>query len=686
MKPIRRKTLRLALLIASIAIALTAAGAYLLRHRLEKKIASELSAHIPFRVEKFEILSWKALFTRAELPIRMTLTEGTFRAAIEGKLALRTAELRFSGTTDIQVADMKLGSWGLNFDSDWPSFKKPKFRLVSQALNHAGLSLTSPEITLQREAESWKGSLTAREFRFEDETRLAVLSQPRLDFELASERWSFKLARNRLDWLSEPTLLRLPFALDLSSTPQNPRHWDLRIEFSPRALLTAEIAERSSALNLSLQTRSLALEEINLLLKQSLSESSEPSALLQVLSGFQKIRGTLDARAELQASATGVEIKRISGELRKAGLSLPSQPLKVENAGLQWIFSTSEGGHLELKAPRIEWKNLRGSLAPYRFIFSALEDFKVKIRRDPKLELLPLRFPSLPFALKSPEGVIDFEAQATPRLKVSSALETPELPLGPLLRRLCVSREESIPPASLSAKFPEILINDDAIETTGTLSAQIFGGSLKITDPALYDASTQVPEIDLDATLEKVSLGKLGQWLNFGEMDGLLEAGLHDAVIQSWLPTHYEFKLEVKPEHRRKVVFSPDAMKNVVQLITGEESTLPGYAQWLAFGWPSRLFGGYDIHYAGVELASDAGLLEVKTLDPPDIFEKERKRYLIFGPRFKMPLKSSQYPLILDATSISNFARRLFIQLDRLRSKENADAPSVPEIPCGIPE
>jgi hypothetical protein len=154
-------------------------------------------------------------------------------------------------------------------------------------------------------------------------------------------------------------------------------------------------------------------------------------------------------------------------------------------------------------------------------------------------------------------------------------------------------------------------------------------------------------------------------------MDGELHAYAHDVVFQSWLPTQYDMKIEVKPLHRSKIVFSPDAMKNLVEVFAGDAlEQIPGVADWAAFGWPSRIFGGYDIQYAGFSVYSSEGMILLETLDPPEIVEKTAHHYMLYGPRFKIPLNSSHYPLVLDATAMGNFVRQLSKQLGEIAQRK----------------
>ena len=113
-------------------------------------------------------------------------------------------------------------------------------------------------------------------------------------------------------------------------------------------------------------------------------------------------------------------------------------------------------------------------------------------------------------------------------------------------------------------------------------------------------------------------------------------------------------------------------MRNLVKLFAADAiDQIPSIAQWFAFGWPSRVFGGYDIQYAGLKLNSKDAQIKLETLDPPEVLTKERQHFFLYGPRFKMPLRSFHYPLIVDATAMGNFVRQITLTLEEIVRNKN---------------
>ena len=311
--------------------------------------------------------------------------------------------------------------------------------------------------------------------------------------------------------------------------------------------------------------------------------------------------------------------------------------------------------------------------------------------------LTPLDLPvsGLPIRLEPIAGVIHTAHQ--PRFEVHSGLHTSSIPFDVLAQGLC-KKPRLFPPGSFVIRFPKLDFVPDEISTNGLVEADFFSGKIQLTDITIYDYLTSTPESDFSVSWTGIRLSDLGNWIGFGEMDGTLEGHAEDITLLRTYPTQFDFKIEAKPLNHSDVVFSPDAMKNTVQLFASEQlDQLPGIAKWLAFGWPSRVFGGYDVDYAGISIYSHEGSILVETLDPEAALKRDGRHYIIYGKRFRMPLQTYSYPLVVDATAMGNFVRHIGEQLHALAEAKHKDpshptpAPSVSpeethEPSCLVPE
>lgn len=369
-------------------------------------------------------------------------------------------------------------------------------------------------------------------------------------------------------------------------------------------------------------------------------------------------------------------------EIDDAGFLWPTHQLAIKNLHLSVPYLAYEGFEGEISIGRFGYRKLRGKLLPTRISYAERPNQGPNFRIGERGNRIPLDIDGLMLKIDSISGT----AKLSPlqyNLETQASLEptAADQVLGPL----CVVQPgHRIPPAKIHMSLPKIEISPAVTDLTGYIRADLFGGTIQIDEMGMFDFLSAVPEIDFNLTMDGIDLHSLGDWVGFGEMDGTLSAYAHDVVFQSFLPTRFDFEIKVKPLHHSDVVFSPTAMRNFARLFTKEGiDNIPGYAQWLAFGWPSRLLGGYDIDYAGVHIRSEDGYIHLETLDPvseSDPYNPRQKHFILYGKRFKIPLNSSRYPLILDAPAMGNYVHQMFGIIQELAKRKKGETHREDEI------
>jgi hypothetical protein len=409
-------------------------------------------------------------------------------------------------------------------------------------------------------------------------------------------------------------------------------------------------------------------------------QKSLHSLLPKALRPFQFLGGLADSHLRLPRLSHWKSLQSLSefiaemdGTLRihSLGFVQPELELDAHHIDLRASLRSetqpqTPESSFQISIPALQFKRWRGSLASTTWDWIP-EKFAL-IPRGPlplKLEHAPLLFG--PFRLQILKEAFDLETTV--------ATFAPFEPT-PLLHALCLAPTSPLPPLSLSVPSLGIEVVGDSLYTHGTLSAQLFNGTFEANDLALEHFSSEVPIYSGSLKWYGLDLRSLGLWSNFGEMDGLVEGELQHFVVQGWLPTQFDFHLQGKPHRSRDLVFSPLAMKNTIKLFSGEDiEVLPGIAKWLAFGWPSRVFGGYNVDYFGLRATSRSGSILIETLEDelPKSFtllpRDASEHFILYGPRFRMPLRSARYPLVIDATAMNNFGRHLWMQLKGLKGE-----------------
>lgn len=301
--------------------------------------------------------------------------------------------------------------------------------------------------------------------------------------------------------------------------------------------------------------------------------------------------------------------------------------------------------------------------------------------RTARENILPLHFP---LAMELLPDVADFQWMR----KITVPFMLDPIQLEEIAKGLCI-KNGVLPSGQISVQWKNLHITPAMVRTDGSLRLEIFQGVFELDQFKAFDIFSDVPEVQFSSKWNGFELAGLGKWLGFGEMQGQFVGHFKDVVFQSWLPTQYDFYGEVLPRSGRQVVFSPEAMQNTVQLFAGQnfENSLPGFAEWMAFGLPSRILGGYNVQYAGLKLFSADGVILLETLDPKNVYLTEENHFILYGPRFKIPLRGERYPVVMDAHGMGNLARHMFLYLKNLKEmSQQKDAQGEPENENCMPE
>jgi hypothetical protein len=404
------------------------------------------------------------------------------------------------------------------------------------------------------------------------------------------------------------------------------------------------------------------------------------SSVLKSLGDYEIKKGTLfaDGTGVYEHEQKSFSFKKLNARVSGMNLHSSEKKLAAKNVDIDLNYSTSAREHsIRFQAQELDFRHFSAKLKPTTLTWD-----KVGFQIDS----LPLEIKDLPLSIG--KTVAKFK----PEFNLETSLKLAPVDIAPIARGLCIP-ETKFPPISLKGDFSKIELSSSVIDPTGKVIATLFDGTVELNDIGIFELDTEVPETDLDIDWTGISMEKLNQWLSFGEVKGTLEGYAHDVVLQAALPTQYHFMINVAPRDRvhttGRVEFSPEAMKNTIKLFSGSDidQQIPGIAGWLMFGWPSHLMGGYDVYYAGMKLTSEDGHIVVETLDKPAIFEKEQKHFVLYGPRFKMPLTNTTYPLIVDAASMSNFVHQLLTQFQSIKQKkEGTTYEEESENPCDPPE
>jgi|GEM_PF-3772085 len=693
------------IIIAAIVIVTVAAvfgGIYwkgeALKKRFIREFVERIQPQVPFQIESVTLdADWKNIRSGQIPQVRIALNwpELQARAVLIGPLIFDRARVDFRPTLSLSVSDEAFTPVSLMIEaivaSDLSRVESltvnatiPKFQWKSRGVEMnetvLNLSATRGRITIQSQTKSADWADPAA-----PDTRLANLSGFKFamggtyaegplrvmpQFEGRVDGGGLELLHDRL-YLDLP-LFKVPlsFTGDLSARTVN-------VVF-PRGEFTAHLpADETPHVDFSVRRVPLT----------AFIETLKTSSPLAALTAFQWKAGTISVRGRIRApkdspSSTTARVEALN-------LGFTRTDLKVAVRGLNLI------GGLTLKGSEVGTVVADVGIAHGRIrkLDFAISPTRISLR-DRKFSTagpLALRLSApLPIALDVGQISGSFETPADKggrahRLQFKTSLRLGDTPLGAVLAAACIRPRG--PDVKISADFPEIEVTNSYIDfISGTAKAKTLSGEVVVRDIGFFDLDTPVVETYFGAEWSGLRLDQLGDYLHFGKMDGLVQGHARGVVLVSWLPTQYDFLVEVKPHRKRDVVFSPDAMRNFVKTISGYDiDELPGILNWFIFKWPSRLLGGYDVNYAGISLYARDGSILLETLDPPKVVASEGKHFILYGGRFKMPLRSSNYPVVLDTTGVGNFAQRMIKQLETISKKTQDDRSHTLELPESDP-
>ena len=120
-----------------------------------------------------------------------------------------------------------------------------------------------------------------------------------------------------------------------------------------------------------------------------------------------------------------------------------------------------------------------------------------------------------------------------------------------------------------------IEISGDEISSKGKIEADLFGGTLSITNPGAYGIFSITPVVHLDAQWEELLLGELTEGTSFGKVEGVLEGHARGIEIAGREPQKFDLLLETVQRDGVPQTISTKAVDNISQ-IGGGQSALTG--------------------------------------------------------------------------------------------------------------
>jgi hypothetical protein len=679
-----------------LALGLIGFGAYLywnratLQRRLIREAIARIQPGFPMRIEEVEVdSSWSHL--------SFHLRQGDWDLGFSGALDFHSSwtgsdllEVHYAPELVVTHGRDRFEKLPLDLRTkiaqDFSRASELRLESAPSEWSHAGIHFKAPHLVLDWQGGVAKVSFDASSLEYRDEVSVPGVSMrgtlwPTLSLDVQAQETEALLGDTYLDL----PLQKLPLHLETKLDPSDLAHPKSVGLSLPRLQLTLRPGAHNRILSAHWKATDLNIPT----LARELVKSSPFAAL----SGYEFKKGTIESEGDLTLDLRGKPQYAIRGRVRAIGVALRAPGLQAAARGVELdlpLELDSRTGHMasqgaSLAIVRFGFRGFRGSLARTRILYDS-----------PKLEIAKpgLTIDGIPLQLGAIQGSLkgaSFELQ--------TSLDLAATPIEPLIRQACVNHR--VPTSQLELHFSRLKLANGTIDPTGAVTVHAFGGQATLKGIGLYELDSEVPEVFLDADWSGFQLAQIGRYLHIGKMGGTVEGHAHDVLVQGWLPTQFDFKMQALPLKTHKwdsdgIVMSPHSLLNLIKILTGEKLKLPGILRSLYFGKLYALTGGYDLRYAGISLFSRNGSILLQTLDPPDVLQTENgKHFVLYGRRVKMPIRSSKYPVVLDSTALGNFIRKLSSNAEQVLKTKDAEGEDLepqeirndsPQLTCPAPQ
>ncbi len=96
----------------------------------------------------------------------------------------------------------------------------------------------------------------------------------------------------------------------------------------------------------------------------------------------------------------------------------------------------------------------------------------------------------------------------------------------------------------LAGRLESVRLESSRLSTNGTLTADIFGGSIDIIDPGFSGLKTSVPVLKLSSRINELNLEQMTSGTTFGKIRGILQGTVDGIEIVDGQPQRFDLRLE----------------------------------------------------------------------------------------------------------------------------------------------
>ncbi|MFZ0614672.1 MAG: hypothetical protein WAM73_20670 [Desulfobacterales bacterium] len=118
----------------------------------------------------------------------------------------------------------------------------------------------------------------------------------------------------------------------------------------------------------------------------------------------------------------------------------------------------------------------------------------------------------------------------------------------------------------LSGRLAAVRLENSRLTSRGTMSVDIFGGQIQISDPGVLNPLTSVPALVFDSRIDDLNLGDMTAGTAFGKIQGILRGSVTNVEIVSGQPQKFDLRLETVPTQGVKQKINIRAVESIASL------------------------------------------------------------------------------------------------------------------------
>jgi len=407
---------------------------------------------------------------------------------------------------------------------------------------------------------------------------------------------------------------------------------------------------KKTIFDLHVQGEDLFVPEIekNIILQSNVTVSDIKSFLPPVTLAGWNIRGNILAQAHIDYSLQGTNIRK-GTSLLLDNFQFQHDELRhlSHDISIKWEAQNNRMHSMDIFFPSIRQFNIVASLGPWHLPIT-YDDNRLEISESP----VPLRVQNLDFKLAPLSATLRWLNQL--EYSFESGLKLEPVTLKDLSQQICIARELA-PSGTLELTYPELRLASNHVYTKGEGLLNVFDGQIKIKEFEIDQLLSEAPTTYFSASWKNLELARIGEFTNFGGMQGHASGYIQDVNFVGTLLKEYDFEFRLKPRpNENKFYFSRKATQNLVEIFAQGQGLSQGPANFI-LRMSSRLFGDYGISYAGLRAHTQRNFVVLETFDPPSILKEQKSHFLLYGSRIKMPLSTQTYPVILSKNGWNGF-------------------------------